>query len=118
MVVMTADPPPRPLPPTAPDWDCEGREPVVRIEERAQGQSHVAPVGRDDGSHGHRHAVGDAANLRRVGHRTRPDDRDQTRDVVLDRLLKMVAAAPLNVVTLGAWRTFDRVSPWAAVRKR
>ena len=32
--------------------------------------------------------------------------------------LTIVAAAPLKVVTLGAWRTLARVSPWAAVRKK
>ena len=32
--------------------------------------------------------------------------------------LTIVAEAPLKVVTLGAWRTLARVSPWAAVRKK
>src|SRR4051794_1870324 len=30
----------------------------------------------------------------------------------------MVALAPLNEVTLGAWTMLFRASPWAAVRKR
>ena len=33
-------------------------------------------------------------------------------------MLKIVALAPLKVVTFGAWRMLFRASPWAAVRKR
>ena len=104
---------------------ADGRRDLDRVEavdggeERRERHPDVAPVGRDDRGDGEGHAVGERRELRHEGHRAGADDRGRApRRSMIVWVLKIVAAAPLKVVTFGAWRMLDRVSPWAAVRKR